>query len=352
MANDLSTKPEVIQLANHLNVSTRGDCIKNLRTFALRTVEGFLSSYPVKADSINLLFKIVCDKLSVKVELIETDEDIRRISDEYREFNGVLASILESEFVRGNTEGITLHATEHIEGFRKFLAIIDARGERRSRAYFTKWHEIVHLLLPTKDQEAEILRRSPTQKIKEKDPIESVIDHVAGYLAVYEPIFKPVLLSKVDELGFSFAAIEQARDCCLSEASLLATMIRSINFFDFPVLFLQLDMKLKKEEEKLANSSQLNFDFFKSSVEEKLRISRLIWNEKAKSGVFQLQQNMRVPNDSVLSNAYYSEVDITYQAEENQNWWETSKNGALSKLPISVQAVKRGRYVYGLVTLR
>lgn len=352
MKNSLSSKPEVVELANYHQVSTRGNCVENLRKFALSKVEQFLATYPIEADSINVITKVVCDKLSVKVEFIEADEDIHRISEEYGEFNKTLSHTLEAEFVRGSTEGITLRSTDQFPGFRKFLAIIDARGGRRARAYFTTWHEIAHLLLPTKDQEKEKIRRTPNQRAKKKDPIESVIDHVAGYLAIYEPIFKPVLLAKVGELGFSFEAFEQARDICLPEASLLATLIRSINFFSFPVLLLQADLKLKKGEEQIANSPQLGFGFFEDSIEPKLRVSQLIWNENAKSGNFNIQVNMRIPESSVLSTAYYNEVDATYQNGENQNWWETSKSGALSALPIHVQAVRRGRYVYGLITLQ
>ena len=352
MKNSLSNKPEIIGLANYHQVSTRGNCVENLRNFALNKVEQFLAIHPIKADSIDVFTKVVCDKLSVKVEFIDMDDDIYRISKEYRNFNTALASILADEFVRGDTEGITLRASNYVEGLRKFLAIIDRRGERRSRAYFTTWHEIVHLLLPTRDQEVETVRRTPNQEAKKKDPIESVIDHVAGYLAIYEPIFKPVLLAKVKELGFSFEAIEQARDLCLPEASLLATLIRSINFFSFPILLLQLDLKLTKGEEKLANSPQLGFDFFEHPVEPKLRISRLIRNENAKAGYFNIQENMRIPKNSALSMTYYNEKDATYQAEENQGLWETSKNGALSELSIRVQAAKRGQYVYGLITLR
>lgn len=350
MMNKLSTRPEVIQLAEHLQVSTRGDCIKNLRDYALNAVKQILSACPIQANSIGLLLKIVCNELSVKVELIETDEDIRRISEEYGEFNSTLARTLEAEFVRGSTEGITLRSTEHVTGFRNFLAIIDARGERRSRAHFTTWHEIVHLLLPTKDQEVEIIRRTPNQEVKKKDPIESVIDHVAGYLAIYEPIFKPVLLTKVNEVGFSFEAVEQARDYCLPDASLLSTMIRSINFIDLPILLLQIDTRYKKEEEKRINSPQLGFNFFVQFEEPKLRVVRLIRNERAKSKIFAIHENMRVPDNSALSMAYYNATDNTsYQAEEDQSWWNTSKSGALPGLPINVQATRRGRFVYGLI---
>ncbi len=286
----------------------------------------------------------------MKVEFIDTDEDVLRISEEYKEFNAALASILNNEFVKANTEGITLRATKHVEGFRNFLAVIDRRGACRSRAYFTMWHEIVHLLLPTKDQETKMVRRTPSQAIKSKDSVESVIDHVAGYLAIYEPIFRPVLLAKVEEIGFSFEAVAQARDTCLPEASLLATLIRSINFFKSPVLLLQVDMKLKKEEERLVNSPQLGFGFFEHSVEQKLRVCRLIPNENAKSGNFNIRENMRVPKNSALSMAYHSDMEVVYQAKENQSWWETSKNGALPELPIMVQAVKRGNYIYGLIT--
>lgn len=58
---------------------------------------------------------------------------------------------------------------------------------------------------------------------------------------------------------------------------------------------------------------------------------------------------MRVPPRSVLTTAFESQVDIHLVAEENQAWWETRATGNFAALPLQVQAVRRGGYVYGLV---
>lgn len=60
---------------------------------------------------------------------------------------------------------------------------------------------------------------------------------------------------------------------------------------------------------------------------------------------------MRVPAESVLSRAFTSAVDLTVGADEDQGWWETSRGGPLPTLPLRVEAARRGRYVYGLISL-
>jgi hypothetical protein len=48
---------------------------------------------------------------------------------------------------------------------------------------------------------------------------------------------------------------------------------------------------------------------------------------------------------------YASAVDVTLGADEDQEWWETSRSGWLAALPLRVEAVRRGRFVYGLISV-
>ncbi len=87
------------------------------------------------------------------------------------------------------------------KGGRRYLTIIDARGSRAARAYFTAWHEVAHLLLcPPKQMILEGFRRTPTDPLKRKDPLESAVDHIAGLLAFWEPLFKPALFDASAEI--------------------------------------------------------------------------------------------------------------------------------------------------------
>jgi hypothetical protein len=97
------------------------------------------------------------------------------------------------------------------KGGRDYLAIIDARGPRKARAYFTAWHELAHLLLyPPRQLVLEGCRRTPTDDAKQKDPVESAVDQIAGLLAFWEPLFMPALLAN-KELTFEAIGARRQR---------------------------------------------------------------------------------------------------------------------------------------------
>jgi hypothetical protein len=66
----------------------------------------------------------------------------------------------------------------------RYVAVIDCRGSKYARRFFTRWHEIAHRL-PTDADTDEPAYRS------EHDPIERLMDEIAAKVGFYEPIFTP-----------------------------------------------------------------------------------------------------------------------------------------------------------------
>ena len=177
------------------------------------------------------------------------------------------------------------------------------------------------------------------------------MDHVAGRLAFYTPFFKPALVSAIETHGrLTFHTIEVARDQAAPSASLLATAFHSIKYMSEPMLLISVDLNLKKSEARAVSSLQQHLDIARPKIIPKLQITILVPNERAKKRFFEIKRNMRVPKRSVLMQAFESPSDIDLEAEEDQDWWETSQSGRLSPMPIRVEAVRRGRFVYGLVS--
>jgi hypothetical protein len=144
----------------------------------------------------------------------------------------------------------------------RYLAVIDARGERAARAHFTAWHEITHLLLHPPKLAFPNFRRTPPQVEIEKDPLESGMDHVAGRLAFYPPFHRPALEQAIAvEGGLSFRALDLARETAAPSASLFATAIGSINYVPMPTLFVSVRPGLKKAEARAITSPQGAFPF-------------------------------------------------------------------------------------------
>ena len=347
----LSRDPKVIQLAKDLGLPFRGDCLTVIREFALKQVDQIIVDSVIPIESLELLRRIVADKYGIRLEFIYQDSDVERIVSAYADFHSLLHTRLNDEFIKGDTEGITLERENWDGRLLHLLAVIDARGARLARAYFTAWHEVTHLIIHPEQLPIPGFRRTP-KRAEIKNPIEKVVDHIAGKLAFYPAYFQPALKSAIAEHGgLTFPAIETARDTAAPSASLFATTMGSIGHATKAMVFVAAEMALKAEERRQLRSTQQTFSFVAPIGQPKLRVPTVVPNELAIAAQIGIRPNMRVPQNSVLALAHESSDDIVLNADEDQCWWESSKGGYLPSLPIHVHAVKRGAFVYGLISL-
>lgn len=350
----LARDPKVVQLAKNLGLNWRGDCLAAVREYALAQVERITRDSPIPIDSLDALRWVVANKFGLKLEFIREHEDVAQIADKYPDFHPMLRRRLIHEFVDGDTEGITLERDEPNPRIFRYLAVVDARGERAPRAYFTAWHEIAHLLVHPEQLAFPEFRRTPPESERAKEPLEALVDHVAGRLAFFPSFFRPALETAVQQHGgLTFTALDAARESAAPTASLYATAVGSIRLVDAPVLLVTAEMGLKAEERRFAYGAQQTFGFATEGVEQKLRVTAVVMNDAvaATSGLA-IRRNMRVPPSSVLARAHESETDVILTGDEDQSSWETSRTGTLPPLPLRVEALRRGRYVYGLISPR
>jgi hypothetical protein len=348
----LARTPKVIKLAKDLGLSTRGDCLAEIRGFALRQVERIIVEAPVSIDSLDRLRWMVANKFRMKLEFLYSTSDVERVATENSDFHSQLRERLIAEFVDGATEGITLQREEYDPALCRYLAVVDARGSRLVRAYFTAWHEVTHLVLYPPQLSFPGFRRSPARVEVNKDPLESVVDHVAGTLAFYPPFFGPTIEQAIaTHGGLTFAALDVAREAAAPSASLFATAMGSINYAHVPTLLVMADMAVKAAERRALGSGQQTFAFATPRAIAQLRVTTVAANQLAAGSDLAIRRNMRVPERSVLARAYSQGFDGDFVADEDQSWWETSAAGALPALRVNVQAARRGRFVYGLISL-
>lgn len=212
----LADHPKLRQLARNLHIPDRGDCLAELRAHALDYVRQMIREWTV--DTIDELRMVVADRLSVKIEYINDDADVDRLANIYGHVMSHFRRVLRMEFLKHDTEGLLIDNPHPGKGGRDYLAIIDARGPRKARAYFTAWHELAHLLLyPRRQLVLEGFRRTPSVDNMQKDPVESAVDHIAGLLAFWEPLFGPALLQTANGV-LTFEAVESAIGSSSSKA--------------------------------------------------------------------------------------------------------------------------------------
>ena len=347
MAN-LDRDSRVYSLAHDLGLRGHSSPFTRIREYALQIVRQCVEKYP-SVYTLDGLRSALCNELSVCMEVIREDDDLSKLAREYK-FPEALRKQIEREFDHEDVEGWLISNPAWKPGLRRFLAIADGRGARGVRAYFTAWHEIAHVIVTPPQLFFEGFRRSiPIDK--SKDPIESVVDSIAGEIAFYEPFVAPCLEGLVQGNGLlTFEAVEHFRASVAADASFYSAAIATVRLVDRAVLLVQVKPSLRKADQRLLLSGQLQFDGIRSTPSFELRVVDVIPSEPGKS-VFKIFKNMRVPPDSALTKAYESTVDIHLQATENQSDWHTTTDGYLRPVIIGVEAIRRGGFVYGLISV-
>lgn len=353
-ARSIARDYRVAKLAKDLGLPTRGDHLGHLSAHAVSKVREFVDQWPERVESLETLLRIVASRLSVCIEYIRTDADVERIARERAAYSPTLGATLSCEFLKGTSEGNLIEHQDPRPGDRRYLAVIDARGNRAIRAYFTAWHEISHVLTTPPQLEFKLFRRTPSAEEVRKDPVESAVDHIAGTIAFYEPIFAPALSAEIARSGgISIEAIQRARDTVAPSASLYAAIVAAVRLHPEALCFVRAEKRLKPVEQRKLRSTQeeLRLGLTPEPVVPKLRLVDVVLNDGARNCRVRLHENLRVPTQSVISHIHEEFIITERDAVEDQAWWETTSDGPLPSMALRVTAVRKGESVYGLIQL-
>jgi hypothetical protein len=321
----LADKPEVLALAQDLGLKPSENPVQDILRYVRKRVRSFLKEVP--CERLNDLLRLVATKVDTLIVEVRSDDDLRKIREQYvadREFG---FAEIESEFADPHTYGITYSLKAPKPGQRKFVSVIDCRGEKGFRSYFTKWHELAHLLTLTPQQRLKFYRTHVPAD--EKNPEESVMDAVAGNIGFFDEIVR-----KHAKQPISFSAFSDLKARLCPEASGQASLL---GFFQaWPVPCLLVDAKLgwkKRDAERIARGSLT----IKDAPERALRAVRVTANEAARAADFFIPENMRVPKRSVIARVLDGE-DAEMDAAEDLSWWASLDGERLGAMTIRVVA--------------
>jgi len=231
----------------------------------------------------------------------------------------------------------------------RYVAVIDCRGSKGARRFFSRWHEIAHLLTLYKQMELPFHRSTI-----DRDPTEKLMDVIAGEIGFYKPIFEPVLISELKNQGqFTFALVENVRSEFCPDASTQATLNACASHIAEPVIVLEIGMSFKKSEMRVLGSEQLALIPEKPPTPQ-LRALSSMSNAAARKVSLLIPRYMRVPKISILAKVFGAEGNAALassEAVEDLAWWTSSDREALPHTQVFVQAVKLGSHVLAIVSL-
>ena len=312
-------------LASDLGIKPSGDPVREIVRFCGKRVRRFLRDFPDCATLAELL-DLAASKLGTKFEEIHSDEELDEVRVRYSRLGEKAFASLHEE-LPAQVFGVTFRRTARKPWELPFVSVIDCRGEKRFRSYYTKWHELGHLLILT-DQMRLTFRRTHFG-LEDKDPEEALVDVIAGEFGFLPDLVRPLANGQP-----SFDAIEDIRAKLCPEASQQASLIGIAKAWPTPCIVLQAQLALKRGEKR--DLAQGGFHF-QDRPKEVLRAVQVTPNDAARAANFVIFQNMRIPERSVINRVFAGDA-VDAQAVENLSWWESSDGSQLPDVTIFVQA--------------
>jgi hypothetical protein len=332
MPSGLKNSIPVWKLARDLGIGATDDPIAAVIKFCDKRVKEFLKIFP-DCNTLTELLDCAAAKLGTMFEMVTTDDDLQQIQKKYvnkgeKIFAGLDKDLSEDVFA------ITYRRTQREHWEPEFVSVIDSRGSKAFRAYFTKWHELAHLLTLT-DQLRLSFRRTHVAR-NFNSPEEALMEVIAGHFGFYAPLVKPHVSGAI-----SFDTVEALRQKLCPEASQQSALIGIVKAWPHPCLLVNAQLATKK-------GATLQGDLFGSNASiASLRAVHVTVNEAAREDDLAIFENMRVPETSIIQRVFQG---IPYgKAVENLSSWETSKGFTLPDRLVEIRAQRAWESVDALI---
>jgi len=342
----LDQESEVIQVADELGVEWRTQPVNNIIRFCQKKIGRWVDDAGSVA-TIADLERLVCTKLRLIFEEIRSDADLDQMIQKYVARGEAVFATLKDEFDDETFATLLQRRNVAQEAPDQYVAIIDCRGAKAMRRFFTRWHEIAHLLTLTRQLQFHFHRST-----NDRCPAERLMDAIASEVGFYDPIFAPALKAEAQRRRrLSFDGVEAIRSRFCSDASLQATLFAAVKRFPTAVIYVEAGLGYKKQEEALRRSNQL--DLIPSATPEaKLRVLQVSVNDAARKGGYRIDRNMQVPGGSILARQFNSREDavsLPVAGVESLNDWRHSDGTPVGTARIHVEARSQGERVIALI---
>ena len=283
-----------------------------------RRIRRFLRDFP-DCKTLSQLLDISASKLGTRFEEIRCDEQLDEVRARYlHQGEKALASLHEE--LSTNVFGVTFKRLSRRAWELPYVSVIDCRGQKQFRSYYTKWHELGHLFILT-DQMRLAFRRTHFG-LDDKDPEESLVDVIAGAFG-----FLPDLVAPLAKGQPSFDQFGKIRSDLCPEASQQSSVIGIAKAWPTPCILLKAQMALKRGEHRDLAQGTLAFQ---ERPSEMLRAVHVAPNDAARNTSLAVFPNMRVPARSIIYKVF-SGAAAHGCASEDMSWWESSGGSLLPK---------------------
>lgn len=333
----LDQTTEVISLADDLGLGVHDKPVDAVVRFCLQRIQRWVEDVG-NVTTITDLESLVTQRLQMVFEEIRSDGDFDRIEEHYATGKGdLIFATMRFRFndAHNPTYGILIRRKNaSADAPDLYVAVIDCRGKKLARRFFTRWHEIAHRLTMVGDMMEPVFR-------SERDPIEQLMDEIAGQAGFYGPIFSPAFEKAQDGNPLLlFSTVQSVINDAFPDASFQATLCACARQLTTPVIYLEAALGHKAAVKRRINdNSPRLFDMGEPPAGE-LRAVRVVPNSAALQDGFTTPTNMRVPESSAIHSLFMSNEMQDGYGNEDLSVWADSKGKRLDQRAVIVECRK------------
>ncbi len=335
----------VFQIARRLGAAEGEGAVGSILAFCRRRVEGWVHEAG-GIGSVKDLEDLICRRLKLEFQEFRHQAELDAIVRRNVEAGEIVFASLPALFDDETFATLIRRRQPRPDATAEYVAVIDCRDGKASRRWFSRWHEIAHLLTLDGPTEAQPVHRSTS----EHSAVERLMDQIAADIGFFDPLFAPVFTAQVLAPGrLDFAAIDLVRQRYDPEASFQATAIACLKRWPRPAAYLEAGLALTAAEARQFDQEPIPA----RRPTPKLRVLKVIGNEASHECGLRLVRNMQVPEGSILHRLFFSRELIPARAsklsEEDLGQWRRSNGRVLPSCPITVEARPGRRHIEALV---
>ena len=316
---------QIARLAADLRLDRRRDPVAAILAFCHTRINDILAEFD--CATLSELLRATAATLDTLFVEIHDDVKLADVRAEYLARGEFVFATL-AEQLGQHVYAITFKLTRRREGDRRFVSIVDCRGDKAGRRYFSKWHELADLLTLTSQARLKFCR-THAEPEEQKDPEEALMDVIAGEIGFCPEVVRPHAIGEI-----SFEGIADLREQLCPDASQQASLIGLVKSWPAPCVLVEARPGLKAHERRSLAQGRFSFREGPATV---LRAVNVTVNRPAESAGLTIHRNMRIPGESVITQVFENSV-ASLEAEEDLAWWTSSSGPGLAPRRVRVRA--------------
>ncbi len=337
----LKSSPQVWALARDLGIKRPQDAVDAIVELCRKKAAQSLAPLDIRrlkdCPDLSTLLDCVTNLVGTTFREIRSDEELQDLRTEFLQRGETGFATIEAELT-DDVFAISYRRINRKPHESAYVSVIDCRGDKGTRVYFSKWHELAHLLTVTDQMRLRFMRTH--SRLNTDNAEEALMDVIAGELGFADEVVRSHASGPV-----SFDGLEQLRMQLCPEASWQASARGFISAWPTPSLYVIAAPGLKADEQRSLN--QFGFGFTDPPTPQ-LRVQQVAFNEIGRAAGLYIPRNMRVPETSAIRCAFETRAPVT-GAVEDLSWWGTSEGKYLETFPVKVEARPYFEGVHALI---